>query len=159
MGLKVFCVVLTSAVDAAIVIAGAKIGLNPDCVGLAVLLAGCAEAVQVVCAEEVKLKRLPPAGLSAVDNDGRARVWAKAEGMVEGAVDTVGCGVAVGGSFFTVPKLKAVEVTEEGAWTTTDVAGAINQGITITSVSSQTMHHQLGPNLNKYIHIHTHTHS
>lgn len=56
--------------------AGPKIGLNPDGVGLAVLLAGCAEAMgavvaQVVDAEEVKPKRLLPPWLSVVDEDGR----------------------------------------------------------------------------------------
>lgn len=46
----------------------------------------------------------------------------------------MGCGVAMEGSDFTAPKVKAVEVMEEGAWAATDVAGAMN-GKTVTSVS------------------------
>lgn len=141
MGLKVVCVGLTSAADAAIDMAGPKIGLNSDDVVIrAVLLAGCAEAVgavgaHVVDAEDVKPKRLPPPR-SVVDVEGRgwARIWAKAEGTEEGAVDTVGCAVAMEGSDFTGPKLKAVEELEEGTWAATDVAGAMND-ITTTSVS------------------------
>lgn len=43
----------------------------------------------------------------------------------------MGCGVAMEGSDFTGPKLKAVD---EGAWAVTDVAGIMN-GIKITLVS------------------------
>lgn len=71
MGLKVVCVGLTSAAEA-----GPKIGLNTDGVGLAVLLAGCAETVgavgaQVRGAEVVRAKRLPLPRSSVVDAHGR----------------------------------------------------------------------------------------
>lgn len=145
MGLNMVCVGLTSAVEADVDMAAPKIGLNPEAVWFAVLLADCAEAVgavgaQVVGAEEVKPKMLPPPRLSLVDEDGRgwARIWAKAEGTEEGAVDTVGCGVAMEGSDFTAPKVKTVEVMEEVAWAATDVAGAM-KGITTTSLSHKTM--------------------
>lgn len=54
-------------------------------------------------------------------------------------------------SDFTAPKLKAVEVMEEGVWAATDVAGAMN-GITIMSVSShiQWPNRQCFTNLDKY---------
>lgn len=44
----------------------------------------------------------------------------------------MGCAMAMEGSDFTAPKLKAVEVMEGGAWAATVVAGAVN-GMTITS--------------------------
>lgn len=131
MGLKEVCAGLTSAAEAGVDMAGPKTDLNPDGVALVVILAGCAETVeaigtQVVVAEEVMSKRLPPPKLTVEDEDGRgfARIWAKAEGTEEGALDTVGCGVPIKGSDFTVPKLKAVEVMEEGVWAATDVGGA-----------------------------------
>lgn len=142
MGLKLGWVGLTSAAEAGVVKHGPKIVLNPDGVGLAVLLAGCAETVgavgaQVMGAEVGRPKRLPFPRLSVVDAHGRgwARIWAKAEDTEEGAVETVGCGLAMETSDFTAPKIEAVEVMEEGAWATTDVAGAVN-GITIISVLS-----------------------
>lgn len=80
MGLKVVCVGLTSAAEAGGVMTGPKIGLKTDGVGLAVLLAGCAEVVgavgaevvgaEVVDAEAMTPKGLPAPRLSVVDENG-----------------------------------------------------------------------------------------
>ncbi len=148
-GLKVDWVSLTSAVEAGVVLAAPKMGLNPDDRGLLMLLTDATVVIGAatvdlggsdagVATGLIKLNRLPPpprAGLLDVGWRGWARIWAKAEGMevagleagvdMEDGVENEGCRVVGPNSDLTTPLLGFVGATAGVERLDTDTAGAV----------------------------------